>query len=44
MEEDCKKTINPAAIEKFLHFPPCLFFQVLIVDCGISEDTTGPVH
>lgn len=30
MEEDCKRTINPTAAEKLLHFPPHLYLQVLI--------------
>lgn len=30
MEEDCKRTINPAAAEKLHHFPPHLYLQVLI--------------
>lgn len=30
MQKDCKRTTNPAAAEKLLHFPPHLYLQVLI--------------
>lgn len=32
MEENCKRTINLAAVEKLLHFPLCLYLQVLVVN------------
>lgn len=45
MEENRKRTINPAAVEKLLHFPPHLYFQVLTVNwVAVYLKTTGPMY